>query len=425
MTDVRLPLVSASQITTYRECARKWAWRYLQGVETPQHPSAALGQEVDDTQLQPYLRDGRPLDLTRPSGYIAQAGIEYLPAPKAEGLQVQKHFVMPSPTWVDGKHIGFGFQGYLDLWLPDSAGMPGMPGGAPLVGDFKTTGDFRWVKSESVLRKDVQAMLYATHALFETRAKEVDLAWVYFRTKQPWKATRTALRVGANEVAQQFGEINQTAIEMFETRKANPHPLELTPNVEMCDAYGGCPHRGRCNLSPAQIIEATEARELRLSGTGVPSESGSMSDANELLTNLRKRKAGASAPVAAPKPDAVAAKYDRDGREAIANEPSAAPPADPRYDIVITRTDGSNVYRWEAEGMAAPINPPESTLPPPPLVTATEAATTEAPKKRGRPAKAANAGLVPVVDVDSAKLVRIAKAVRAAADAFLAAMEAA
>jgi len=229
---------------------------------------------VDNEQLQPYLRDGRPFDFTRESGYIAASGIEWLPQPRIPGLEVQKHFVMPSPA-SGGR---FQYQGYMDLWLPDSGAMPGLAGGVPFVGDFKTTSNLKWAKSEAVLKTDVQAMLYATYALYATRAREIDLTWIYFQTKGPRRSTRTHLRVHTDHVVEQFRGIENTALEMQAIREADAAPLELPPSPSQCEAYGGCPYRSRCNLSPAEHIIALSTKV----------------NMSSLLDNLRAKKAGAS-----------------------------------------------------------------------------------------------------------------------------------
>ena len=327
-----LPLISASQITSYRDCARKWGWGYIARIRSPQTPSQALGTEVDDEQLQPYLRDGRPFDFTRESGYIAASGLEYLPKPKTPGLEVQKHFVLPSPA----SGGAFAYQGYKDLWLPDSKDVPGMKGGVPFVGDFKTCKDFRWVKNEAALRIDVQAQLYATNAMFETGASEVDLRWIYLRTKGARQARATDLRVGADEVIEQFKAIEATALEMFDARKraasvanTNEAVLALPPTPSHCDAYGGCPYQHLCNLSPAQKESAWGSDEMsRLANKGYV-----MGDTNSLLANLKAKKAGAQA--------------------ATTEAPSG---------VV-----GSNPAGSAAPSPPAPlgINPPEKDLPPP------------------------------------------------------------
>src|SRR5258706_12195494 len=135
--------VSASQITKYHECQRQWAFNVLARIDEPDTAAAALGKEVDDQQLQPYLRDRRPFDFTRPSGYIAASGLEFLPYPETPGLEVQKKFTMPSPSGlVRGGRAKFGYLGYIDLWLPNNQNLdPYFPleSEVPCVIDFKTT----------------------------------------------------------------------------------------------------------------------------------------------------------------------------------------------------------------------------------------------------------------------------------------------
>lgn len=416
-------LASPSQQTLFDDCQRKWAFRYLLGIKQPQTPSQALGTEVDNEQLQPYLRDGRPFDFSRVSGYIAAAGLAYLPPPKTHGLEVQKHFLMPSPTWRNGEHIGFGYQGYMDLWLPDSGVVPDMPGGAPFVGDFKTIKALKWAKSKEQLLKDNQAMLYATSALYVTGAKAVDLSWMYFQTEGARKAKRTYLRVVSDQVAEAFSEINERAIDMQRIRAERPNPLDLPPSPDQCEAFGGCPHRDTCNLSPAQIIEAQAAkvnRALGLEGSGIIVANTNSTPTANLLAQLAAQNPAAVVPQMLPPPLAMTLAQPAAPpvapapflapallltpppqvaapiptlEEHIKENPRAAwlleppPSPDPRYAIVGKRPDGSNIYEWELNGQPAPINPPESILPQAPatgVTTATPAA--EAPKpKRGRP----------------------------------------
>lgn len=339
-----LPLISASQISTFRDCARKWAWRYIAKIESPTHPSAVLGTEVHDTQLGPYLLEGREFDFTRDSGYIAASLLAFLPKPKTRGLEVEKHFVLPSPA-SGGK---FAYQGYEDLYLPDSGLVPGMPGGAPFVGDFKTTGDLKWAKNEKALSVDVQAMLYATNAIYETRADKVDLAWMYAQTKGPRKSKRTYLRVTADHVVEQFKAIEDTAVELFSVRAASQDRpaeefvLSLRPTPGSCEAYGGCPYRAKCNLSPVDYIAALGA--WTLSGKEIEMGSGSEGGTSSLLANLKARKAGAQGAgglvptpgMSGPIPDSAS--------------PAPAPSAPPEP--------------------ALGINPPEKDLPAPPPTVA-------------------------------------------------------
>lgn len=354
-----MDLLSASQISKYRGCARQWGWRYIAQLPDPSGPAAALGTEVDDTQLQPYLRDDRPIDFSRDSGYIAASGLAFLPRPKSHGMELQKHFVMPSPTWhADGEHIGFGYQGYIDLWMPDG-GMPDITG-APVVCDFKTTGNWKYVKTTEQLKVDVQAQLYATWAMYKTKSKIVDLVWVYMATKGPRKAKRVHLRVHADDVAEQFTAINETAVEMYDVRQTVTDPMELKPNPEMCDAYGGCPYRHKCNLGPGEKIDAAAAQYARQNNVEV-----SMSNAGTsgLLARLRQAREGGT-PVGGVT----------------------------GYDLSAKQLDGQAAADKGIESVG--INPPESKLAPAPAVgvaVAPAAVIVDAPKRVGRPRKVAEA----------------------------------
>ena len=349
---------SASQIKTFdEECERKWGWRIIAGQPDDfSGPAAELGTEVDDTQLQPYLRDGRPFDLTRDSGHIALSALEWLPKPKIRGLEVQKHFVL-------GSAVGdWGYQGYKDLWLPYGGLTYLPPGGSDvIVVDFKTTSDFKWVKTEEGLSKDVQAQLYAMNAMVETGARVVDLVWIYMRTKGARKSKKVHLRVVADHVGEQFDRIEGISERMFALRDAAKGESDakkfvlqaLKPNPDMCDRYNGCPYEHLCNLSPGQKKSAfAGALEKGKRGMG-------------LLASLKARAAAADTGVMGMSDAAVPAPVG----------PTA----------------------FEAPPVMLGINPPEKDLPPaPPVGIASasvpfaEAAPPAVEKpKRGRPKKSA------------------------------------
>jgi hypothetical protein len=197
-------------------------------------------------------------------------------------------------------------------------------------------------------------MLYATHAIFETDSEIVDLNWLYMRTQDAPKVKPVRLRVHAEHVFKQFDEIEATGLEMLEAHKAfdaDPHahgPLSLKPNVDACDAYGGCPYRDKCNLSPKEIIESKAAKVRRLT------EESSMSGAVDLLAKLRAKRP--SGPVPSPIEER--------------NVASMEPPS-----------TACEVTEAKALPEPLPINPPESALPPPPVEASGDAEDTEKPKR--------------------------------------------
>lgn len=343
MTDLTF---SASGTSLYEECLRKFALRYICNIQSDTTASQALGKDVDDNKLQPYLRDGQPIETESIAGQIAEAGRHLLPPPKYPGMEVQKHFLMPAPG---GQ---FQWQGFIDLWTPNG-GLPDFESlqGTPVVVDFKTTKNWNWIKDAEQLAVDPQAQLYATWAMWATGKREVDLVWTYFRTTPPYKARRSHLRVNGEHVATQFRRLNAIGAKMLELRKAGKglegqaaldFALSLPPSTDACNNFGGCPHRHLCNLSPADFIDGeliSANRRLPL----VPSQ-----ETIDLFANLAV-KAGVT-----PEPEPV-----------------------------VVASVG--------------INPPEKALPPAPAVgDTTEAVTPPAEKaKRGRKPKAAAASPTP------------------------------
>lgn len=498
-------LISVSQVTTWRECERKWAWKYIAKIQTEQTAAQKLGDEIEKEQLQPYLLEGRAFQYTtnegkkRDSAEIAATALAYLPSPKTPGLEMQRHFVIPSPTRINGAHGGVFYQGYIDLYHADSGVFPGFSGFEgfgviPGVCDFKSTKDLKWRKKEKDLLIDPQANMYAFRELFEYRkthgvdAPAVDLGWIYMQTQGTRKADRTHVRVYPDHVAAQFEAIDKTGQEVAEARRAGDLgkllPLDLPPNPDLCEAYGGCPYRDKCNLSPAQIIDALATKADRLLSLkkkeedlimqGIPNDVmgvGGSPGGLSLLDTLKAKKAaetGAAPPVqqtlTAPIMTPVTAAAPAPVVVPIA--PTTAPA--PQSQIVGVAEDGTNVYTHQldkytyvgqaadgravyrlnatpsqhvpvvAQPIAAPlyagtaqpvaaqaINPPESLLPPAPIADASK-------PKRGRPRKTeaapgASASTVANIDASSMNLedaYAFAKALRAGCDAFLAVLEA-
>lgn len=327
-------LLSATQISLVSECERKWALAYICGLKSPQTPAQALGQAVDDGQLQPYLKFGRPFDdggvgedgKTRPcteAGKIAAAGLKYLPPPRYPGLEAQKRFVIPAACSKPGSPAPFAYQGYLDIWLPEG-GMPTIPiDGFPVVADSKTTKNKRYAKTETTLKTDTQAMLYAVWAMYQTKKRTVHLDWVYFMTDGSYGAFERKATVVADEVFERFLEIDKTGEHILKLWGGAPkggddeaklaYALSLPPNPRMCGEYGGCPHRHICNLGPGEITgdELTEDQKRRLPVMGSTLDLfGSLKKAADeqdgVAVGINPPRTQADPPPPAPEPEVAA-----------------------------------------------------------------------------------------------------------------------
>lgn len=388
---ITLPVLSATQIQLWLDCKRKWAFKHIAGIQTPTHPAAALGTEVQDTQLDPYLSDGRAFDFSRPSGEIAQALTPLLPKSSSPGMRLRRKFLVPSPTgqwW---------YQGEFDMYAPDSGIMPGFAGGRVLVQDTKTTGNLAYALTAETLATNIQAQLYAFVVMFEESVNELDLAWAYVRTRKPHRTKLTHLPVygdrdvyridgslesiSTDHVVQEFKRIEAAAKELVAVKLTSPKPEDVPPNPRMCDSYGGCPYRHLCNLSPAAHHAAiTQEANLNMNAASL-----SFLDALKKGVAAGVPVAPLPAPAPAPVPVPVAAPAPVAPpviATAAAAQAAGLPPS-------LTTPVAYAYAPPPGVAVTAPgqVNPPEAALPPAPPV-GISAATDVAPKKRGRPSAA-------------------------------------
>lgn len=351
--------LSASQVQTFVDCPRKWSWRYVMEVEEPPNAAAEQGKAVH-AQLQTYLEGGE-IDFSVETGYIAAAGLQHLPQPGTPGLLVEEefHFVGPS---------GHSYLGYKDLEV------------SGVVYDHKTTSDLRWQKTAEQLRTDIQATLYAVD-YFRKHPDEnsVELRWIYYQTKNSKKSAVTVLRVDQNETWTRFLAIEEIAEDMAAV--SSVHPLELPPNVKHCNTYGGCPHQGRCNLSPFDKMR-------------------SFVEQNKLLAALKAKKNGADTASVTPGQVSSGAFAPGGVHHGVLPGVNANPPAQNR---LLASLQARGVPAAAVVPVPA-INPPE--FQPPPIavpvaapISPSAASVEEAGRElaeslgapvrgRGRPAKA-------------------------------------
>lgn len=273
---------SASQIATFDDtkegCQRKWAWGRIARIRSPQGVGAALGEEIHK-QIEDYL-GGKPLDFTKPSGYIVSSGLEFIPKPGTPGLVTERQF-----------HFEFekaSYMGRMDCEIPS------------VVHDWKSTKNFKYRLSKEELRKDPQAILYACDYFRRHPTElEVKCSWVYLRTEGAKKSVKTEITITQEEAAKGLEALEKISERMAGIYDAAPplqntpeaqkrlsdYILSLSPNENSCSAFGGCPHRGRCtDLDPLKQIFSKHAKKTE--------------ETKKNMSILNKMR-GATAPVAA------------------------------------------------------------------------------------------------------------------------------
>lgn len=272
----KAPVLSASQVDTYRECVRKWAWKYLEKIPDLPNSSARLGTKCHsvleawllhgtypDTQeiFQTQARDGHWVDHF--PGQIVQAGLHLLPAPGIANVEGSFRLESRASAW----------RGFRDaVFLEDLASITSqafapdpivaqLPGIIPVVLDHKTTANFRWMKSEDVLASDAQANIYAAKTMEDMATREVLARWVYYRTTGRPEAKLVEVLFTVDHVAAQMEVLDAQAAEIHQLYQLRPKALELPASPEACGNYGGCPHVQRCNLGTYERMVAQMAHE--------------------------------------------------------------------------------------------------------------------------------------------------------------------
>ena len=210
-------VLSASQLDLFgNQCERKWAFKYIAKLPTPQHPSAKLGSDVH-TVLEYWLKHAVPPPINDPfygrAARIAARMIPHLPAPGTG--QVENRNIHLRSRW------GHVYVVIID-WI-------GIFQGWPTIIDHKTTGDFQYAKTQTSLHWDVQAQLYALAGFLGFGVDELLLFWDYACTKGRDAETKPVkTRVSLPVVLEKFEQvIEPTAAQMIAHRRAATPPMSF------------------------------------------------------------------------------------------------------------------------------------------------------------------------------------------------------
>lgn len=255
---------SASQLDTFQDCNRKWAWDKIERIPRDENRFASWGVSAHG-MLEGYLKHGTPLDLTTDVGEALMAGLHYFPQPGTPGMTVEGEFLLQG--W---NHF---FYGKKDVQLASRiVGVNVLPGHAPIVEsalidpyhgqlvpvvfDLKTTTSFRYAHTQETLRTNIQAALYATQAMVQLGTQVCDLRWVYVKSRKPWASKPVDLRVTRDDVTPTLTRIKDLADQMAWIKRSGKRALDLAPNPDACEKYGGCSYIDRCNLSPLERMNS-------------------------------------------------------------------------------------------------------------------------------------------------------------------------
>jgi len=244
---------SASQLKSYRECARRWWWGSVQGLRSPDTAATGLGRDVH-AELEAYLKTG-----ALPTSPIARAALE-VAGPRTDADTAEVPLEGPTLTIE-----GVTWKGYIDRLRRPVDRSP------PRVTDWKTTSDPRWAKTAEQLRADPQSISYGAWLALHYygpragdyhREEVVEVCFTYTLTRGTPRAWEVLVCWTVGEVLDAWAALGPEIVAMAELARVAPTPAELgkvPATWTACRDFGGCPHRGRCDADQTGRVSMSSA----------------------------------------------------------------------------------------------------------------------------------------------------------------------
>lgn len=324
---------SPSQFKTARACERRWYLEKVEGFGSPPTRATALGSEVHAI-LEAYQRtDAAPPD--NDAGRVAAPVLPLLP-PRRDVVLIEEErtFILPLSGAAVLCRIDFATKnqaGHVEPW------------------DFKTTSSPKYAQTPETLATDLQMACYA-HAL--SPAADVRVRHLVTLTRGKPRAWEVSAPSWLDSRAEIIHSLDVLAERLIDLRTDGRRDA-ARKNLDACNDYGGCPHRGRC--------------------FGSGSEPGK---GNRMATMLEKMRAMKEA--AAGKPPAPEASV---ATTPVVPAPPAPAPAKTQSDYRAAEF-ASAASETEADRAASvAITPPDMPGPDAPPLE---------PRKRGRPVGSKN-----------------------------------
>lgn len=231
--------VSPSQIATWIDCPRKWA--YDRCRTRVQNKYAAFGTAVH-SYIARWLTYRVPPDRND-EGECALAGLGLLPLPPQSWVESPFEFLYDGVLYNGIRDLVSGF----------------VYGSSVAVTDHKSTGNLAWAKTPDDLLWDPQWLTYGVSVMLQLPVRHVAGQWVYYQRKPP-RARDVWVLDSVESLWTKFEWQHRTfVLPLAQSRRMMPPEpwrnawIEAHPRCSnagardsTCNKYGGCQHRGEC-----------------------------------------------------------------------------------------------------------------------------------------------------------------------------------
>jgi hypothetical protein len=229
--------VSASQISTFKLCNRKWWFDKVANEPREESPAMARGERTH-TMAEKFYTEEKPIE---PSTIEAQSLIKLLADPLVPRPGPYVLIEQPRNFQMGIKLADIPVKGKIDLLDATRSRIA--------IWDWKTCGSFGTVKKIQDLFTDAQMVIYAMFSFINFDCKRVTLTHGNIRTKgKPAYSIVQTPPVNRGHFAKEFDMVAKVVEEMKETAKI-PESTQVKPNWHACTAYGGCRYSPKCKFS--------------------------------------------------------------------------------------------------------------------------------------------------------------------------------
>lgn len=218
----KLYYVSASQISDFRRCKKRWYHKVVDKVKEPDKPSAALGSAVH-AFIERAIVGEFPEDFPENVRAIALSGQRYWPRPETD-MDIEREFVLEDPD------VPMPMYGFIDVRTPDE------------VIDHKTTSNIaQYGKVAEQWQNDPQGIIYPAANL--SLGGKPRFRIIYYQTRGR-ASSEVVVDMTPGQIRFGLQEIGRDVKEMLQLAKL---PITDVPhNEQACGDYGGCYMRNLC-----------------------------------------------------------------------------------------------------------------------------------------------------------------------------------